>query len=334
LPQIVTALRETILAAGGEVRFNTKVTDLLIRNGEIKGVITHDGATVEGIGVILATGHSARDIFELLHQRQVCIEAKPFAMGVRIEHPQSLIDHLQYHRPERGDYLPAAAYSLVNQVKFQGVERGVFSFCMCPGGFHCSRGYGSGRSSSQWHVAFAPRFALRQLGNGGRHPPRRPPALPAVRSFAGLQMQRELEQKACEAAGGSQVAPAQRMLDFVNRKISSDLLPTSYQPGLASVDMSTVLPAPMTHRLREGFKVFGQKMRGYLTNEAQLIGVESRTSSPVRIPRDKETLDTRLWRGFFPAAKVPVMPVALCQRRWTANVAPKKWEKKYGKAIF
>ncbi|MES2730660.1 MAG: FAD-dependent oxidoreductase [Bacteroidota bacterium] len=303
LPQIVAALRETIIEAGGQVLFNTKVTDLVIRQGEWKGVVTQSGETIEGIGVILATGHSARDIFELLHRHNVCIEAKPFAMGVRIEHQQSLIDSLQYHRTERGDYLPAAAYSLVSQVKYKGVERGVFSFCMCPGGFIVPAATApgeivvNGMSPSRRDSYYANSGMVVAINEEDWLPYQQ------YGPLAGLQMQRELEQKACAAAGGTQVAPAQLMLDFVNQKVSTHLLPTSYQPGLASVQMSEVLPEPIAHRLREGFKLFGQKMRGYLTNEAQIIGVESRTSSPVRIPRDKETLEHPTLARLFPCGE-------------------------------
>jgi uncharacterized FAD-dependent dehydrogenase len=303
LPQIVAALRETIIQAGGQVLFNTKVTDLVIRQGEWKGVVTQSGETTEGIGVILATGHSARDIFELLHRHHVLIEAKPFAMGVRIEHQQSLIDSLQYHRTERGDYLPAAAYSLVNQVKYKGVERGVFSFCMCPGGFIVPAATApgeivvNGMSPSRRDSYYANSGMVVAINEEDWLP------YQPYGPLAGLQMQRELEQKACAAAGGTQVAPAQLMMDFVNQRVSSHLLPTSYQPGLASVQMSEVLPEPIAYRLREGFKAFGQKMRGYLTNEAQIIGVESRTSSPVRIPRDKETLEHPTLARLFPCGE-------------------------------
>jgi len=303
LPQIVIALRETIIEAGGQVLFDTKMTDLLIRNGELKGVVTAKGETIEGIGVILATGHSARDIFELLHRRQVLIEAKPFAMGVRIEHQQSLIDSLQYHCTDRGDYLPAAAYSLVNQVKYQGLERGVFSFCMCPGGFIVPAATAPGEVVVN---GMSPSRRDSRFANSGMVVAINEEDLKAYEKFgplAGLQMQKKLEQKACALAGGTQVAPAQRMLDFVNRKDSATLLPTSYQPGLASVDMSAVLPAHISHRLREGFKVFGQKMRGYLTNEAQIVGVETRTSSPVRIPRDKESLEHPTLPRLFPCGE-------------------------------
>lgn len=332
LPQIVADLRQTIIAAGGEVLFNTKVTDLMIRKSEITGVITGDGETVEGIGVILATGHSARDIFELLHRRQVIIESKPFAMGVRIEHQQSLIDHLQYRCTDRGDYLPAAAYSLVSQVKYQGVERGVFSFCMCPGGFIVPAATAPGEIVVN---GMSPSRRDSTYANSGMVVAINDEDLLAYQKFgplAGLEMQRNLEQRACALAGGTQVAPAQRMMDFVDRKISADLLPTSYQPGLASADMSAVLPAPIAHRLREGFRVFGQKMRGYLTNDAQIIGVESRTSSPVRIPRDRETLEHPTLSRLFPCGEGAGFAGGIVSAAMDGERCAERLQARYGKA--
>ncbi len=303
LPNIVTALRESVLAAGGEFLFDKKVTDFILKEGEIQGVITEDGAEYTGLGVVLATGHSARDIFELLHQRQVYIEAKPFAMGVRIEHQQSVIDRIQYHCESRSAWLPASSYALVTQAKYKGEERGVFSFCMCPGGYIVPAATApgeivvNGMSPSRRDSKFAnsgmvvainePDWQMHQ-----EHGP-----------LAALRMQQMLEQKAFRLAGGTQAAPAQRMVDFVNGKVSAGLLDTSYQPGLVSVNMHELLPPMISVRLREGFKVFGQKMKGYLTNDAQLIGVESRTSSPVRIPRDRESLEHVQVKRLFPSAE-------------------------------
>ena len=331
LPQIVTALRETILRAGGEVRFNTRVTDLISGQNQLRGVVTHTGEAIEGVGVILATGHSARDVFELLHRRGVLLEAKPFAMGVRIEHPQALIDALQYHRPDRGQYLPAASYSLVGQVKYGGAERGVFSFCMCPGGFIVPAATApgevvvNGMSPSRRDSRYANSGMVVAIQEEDWLPYR------AYGPLAGLQMQRELEERACAAAGGSQTAPAQRMLDFVRRKVSADLLPTSYQPGLASVDMAEVLPAPMAHRLREGFKEFGQKMRGYLTNEAQLIGVESRTSSPVRIPRGRDTLEHPTLARLYPCGEGAGFAGGIVSAAMDGERCAEKLKERYGK---
>lgn len=303
LPGIVTELRESILNAGGEFHFDTKVTDVVLTNQEIKGVITENGDKIEGLGVILATGHSARDIFELLHYRSIYIEAKPFAMGVRIEHPQPLIDSIQYHCENRGEYLPASSYALVAQVKHKGVEKGVFSFCMCPGGYIVPAATApgevvvNGMSPSRRDSKYANSGMVVAIDEDDMLPYQK------FGPLAGLQMQKELEQRACHLAGGTQVAPAQVMSDFVHGKLSKELLPTSYQPGLQSVQMSEVLPENIAYRLKEGFKIFGQKMRGYLTDQAQIIGVESRTSSPVRIPRDKETLEHVQVKRLFPCAE-------------------------------
>jgi len=303
LPNIVTALRESILAAGGEFLFNKKVTGFLLKDGEMEGVRTEDGHEYRGLGVILATGHSARDIFELLHQQHIHVEAKPFAMGVRIEHQQALIDRIQYHGADRGDYLPASSYALAAQVKYNGEERGVFSFCMCPGGYIVPAATAPGELVVN---GMSPSRRDSKYANSGMVVAVNEPDWQAYKAhgpLAALRMQQELEQKASRMAGGTQAAPAQRMTDFVKGKVSSSLLPTSYQPGLVSLDMHAVLPAPIAVRLREGFKAFGSKMRGYLTDEAQLIGIESRTSSPVRIPRDRDTLEHPQTKRLFPCAE-------------------------------
>lgn len=308
LPNVVADLRQSILNAGGDVRFDTKVTDFVLDKGEIKGVITATGEAITGIGVILATGHSARDIFYLLHNRNIRIEAKPFAMGVRIEHQQRLIDQFQYHRPDRGDYLPAASYSLVTQTRFNGVERGVFSFCMCPGGFIVPaatapgelvvNGMSPSRRDSKYAnsglvVAITDQDLKPYLDEG---------------PLAGLALQQDLERWACRIGSNqsdkpSQTAPAQRVADFVNGRVSGELLPTSYQPGLLSVDMTDVLPDHIAQPLRQGLRDFGQKMRGYLSNDGQVIGVESRTSSPVRIPRHRDTCEHVELRRLFPCGE-------------------------------
>jgi uncharacterized protein len=291
LPRVVQALRETVLRHGGEVLFNTRVDDILLEGGEAVGVRTATGETIKGLGIILATGHSARDIFHLLQQRGILIESKPFALGVRVEHPQQLIDSIQYHCTSRSAWLPAAAYSLVAQVPFRGVERGVFSFCMCPGGFIVPAATAPGEVVVN---GMSPSRRDSRFANSG--------IVVAVEAddvkpysqwgpLAGLMYQQAVEQAACQAGGGTQVAPAQRLADFVARRPSSSLPDTSYQPGLQSVMMQEVLPPVIGERLREGFKVFGQKMRGYLTNEAQIVGVESRTSSPVKIPRLADGLE-------------------------------------------
>ena len=303
LPQLVTELRESILLAGGEVHFNTKVIDFILQNKEIKGVILENGNEISGLGVILATGHSARDIFELCQKRNVLIEAKPYAMGVRIEHQQSLIDSLQYHRVERGKYLPAASYSLVGQTYFKGIQRGVFSFCMCPGGFIVPSATApgelvvNGMSPSRRDSKFANSGMVVAINDVDLLPYKQFGAL------AGLALQKELEQKACRMAGGGQTAPAQLVGDFIKNKLSKSLLDTSYQPGIVSSDMMNILPDFLGKPLQEGLNLFGQKMRNYSSNEAQIIGIESRTSSPVRIPRDKETLEHLEIKRLFPCGE-------------------------------
>lgn len=310
LPNVVADLRESIIRAGGEIRFNTKVVDLMVKQGELRGVITANGEELTGLGIILATGHSARDIFHLLHDRNVLIEAKPFAMGVRIEHQQSLIDQFQYHRPDRGDYLPAASYSLVTQTRFNGVERGVFSFCMCPGGFIVPAATApgelvvNGMSPSRRDSKYANSGLVVAITDADLKP------YADEGPLAGLALQQELERWACRMGNHghtsdrpSQTAPAQRVADFVDGRVSGDLLPTSYQPGLASVDMGEVLPDHIAQPLRQGLRDFGRKMRGYLSNDGQIIGVESRTSSPVRIPRDRDTCEHVVVRRLFPCGE-------------------------------
>lgn len=304
LPQLVTALRQSILDAGGEVHFDTKVTDVVVSNNTIQGVVSQSGDVLEGEAVILATGHSARDIFELLHQKNILIETKPFALGVRVEHPQELIDRIQYHCPaHREPYLPASSYTLVHQAMIQHAERGVFSFCMCPGGFIVPSATApgevvvNGMSPSRRDSKFANSGIVVAVNENDFKEYARYGAL------AGMYFQRAVEQQACAIAGGTQAAPAQRLVDFVEKKTSASLVETSYQPGLASVEMRAVLPSFIADALQQGFKNFGSKMKGYLTNEAQIVGVESRTSSPVRIPRDKETLEHPQIKGLFPCGE-------------------------------
>jgi uncharacterized FAD-dependent dehydrogenase len=304
LPKIVTELRESIIQAGGEIHFEMKVIDLISTSTEIKGVITADGIRHEAESVILATGHSARDIFQLLAQRKILVEAKPFALGVRVEHQQILIDKIQYHcSVDRGKYLPASSYALVHQARWKGEERGVFSFCMCPGGFIVPAATApgevvvNGMSPSRRDSKFANSGVVVAVSEKDfqyyqRHGP-----------LAGMYFQMEVEQKACAFGGGNQTAPAQRLMDFVDGKISNSLLDTSYQPELQSVDMKSVLPDFIFQSLKQGFGNFGTKMKGYMTNEAQVVGVESRTSSPVRIPRDKQTLEHSKVKRLFPCAE-------------------------------
>ena len=301
LPAVVQALREAIIDAGGEVHFETRVTDLLLDNNQLRGVVTATGATIEAEATILATGHSARDIYELLHRRGVLIEAKPFALGVRVEHPQELIDQAQYRRAERG-LLPAASYSLVHQTEVRGEQRGVFSFCMCPGGFIVPAATApgevvvNGMSPSRRDSRFANSGIVAAVELADLDVKQHGP-------LAGLHFQQQIEQLACQAAGGTQRAPAQLLGDFLKNKLSASLLETSYQPGLVAVQMDDVLGPVLAERLRQGFRDFGRKIPGYATNAAQIVGVESRTSAPIRIPRDKDTLRHPVVAGLYPCGE-------------------------------
>jgi uncharacterized FAD-dependent dehydrogenase len=303
LPPLIAGIRQSILDAGGEIHFNSRVTDFIIKSGEMKGAITQDGNQYEGIGLILATGHSARDIFYLLKEKNVLMDFKPFALGVRVEHQQSFIDKVQFHCEDRGPWLPAASYSLVSQIPYMGVSRGVFSFCMCPGGFIVPS------ATSQEEVVvngMSPSKRDSEFANSGIVVAIEKEDLKEYSQhdfFAGLEFQKDVERKAWEMGGKTQMAPAQRLLDFTNNKLSDSLLKTSYQPGLISVRMEEVLPPFISHRLKEGFRIFGQKMKGFLSNEAQIIGVESRTSSPVFIPRNKETMEHIQVKRLFPCGE-------------------------------
>jgi uncharacterized protein len=304
LPRLVAELRETILQAGGEVLFNTRVDDLIIDRDTITGVVTAAGDSIVGEAVILANGHSARDVFEILHRKKILIEAKPFALGVRVEHPQALIDQIQYHcEGSRNEFLPASSYALVHQATVSQAQRGVFSFCMCPGGFIVPSATApgevvvNGMSPSRRDSKFANSGIVvavdeKDLKAYARHG-----------ALAAMYFQKDIEQRACVVAGGTQAAPAQRLVDFLEKKVSASLPETSYQPGLTSVEMREVLPTFLSEALTQGFKNFGSKMKGYLTNEAQIVGVESRTSSPVRIPRDKETLEHPQIKMLFPCGE-------------------------------
>ncbi|TDX00285.1 NAD(P)/FAD-dependent oxidoreductase [Dinghuibacter silviterrae] len=288
LPQIMTAMREHILACGGRFLFEEKVSGLLFAEdgARIRGVITAAGHQHEGDAVLLATGHSARDVFEFLHAQGVDIHFKPFALGVRIEHPQALIDSIQYHRTVRDVFLPPAAYNLVEQVD----GRGVFSFCMCPGGIIAPASTAPGEvvvngwSPSKRDNAFACSGIVTSIDELQ--------VLPFARfgPLAGVAYQRAVEQKAFEAGGGALVAPAQRMADFAAGRLSSTLPSSSYIPGLRSVPLEEVLPPFVYEGLQKAFVDFGRKMPGYFTNDAVVVATESRTSSPVRIPRDPVTL--------------------------------------------
>lgn len=303
LPKVIAAIRETIIEFGGEILFESKVVDFLIEWDEMKGVVLENGEQLKGEGVVLATGHSARDIFHLLQQKKVKIEAKPFALGVRVEHPQSLIDKIQYHCDHRGEFLPAAPYSLVSQVNFAQKQRGVFSFCMCPGGFIVPSATApgevvvNGMSPSRRDSKYANSGIVFSVDKEDYLP------FKEKGELAGMYFQSSIEQAACEVAGGTQQAPAQRLVDFVQKRHSNQLLDTSYQPGIISADLGNVFPHDLVEYLRKGFQDFGKKMKGYLTNEAVVVGVESRTSSPVKIPRDRESLEHVEVKRLFPCAE-------------------------------
>lgn len=296
LPGIISAIRETILNAGGEVLFDSQMTDLIVDFGQVKGIEVNFQDKYLAENIILATGHSARDVYELLSRKNILIEAKPFALGVRIEHPQSIIDSAQYHAEERSEFLPPAYYSLVEQVG----SRGVFSFCMCPGGIiaPCATGQNeivvNGWSPSKRNNPFANSGTVVQV------------TLDDVLGYDPLRMlnfQSQIEQLAFNAGGGNLVAPAQRMVDFVNNKLSLDLPKNSYLPGTKSSMLDNILPNFVSDSLKVALPLFGKKIKGYYTNEAILVGVESRTSSPVRIPRDKETLQHPQVLGLYPCAE-------------------------------
>ena len=286
LPQIITTIRKQIIDSGGEFLFEKRVIDLKTEDGIIKKVITADGATIAGDAVVLATGHSARDIFLMLHDKKIKIEFKPFALGVRVEHPQTLIDSVQYHSLVRDEFLPPSSYSLVHQVD----GKGVFSFCMCPGGIIAPASTNpnelvvNGWSPSKRNNPFANSGIVVSVEEKDVLAHKEHGVLSA------MYFQQEVEQKAFAAGGGKFVAPAQRLIDFCENKISSTLPECSYLPGINSAGLRDVLPSFINERLRIGFKEFGKKMRGYYTNDAVLVATESRTSSPVRIPRDPETL--------------------------------------------
>lgn len=299
LPQIIQDIREKIIECGGEVLFETRVTDFIIKNNEIQGVTTQKGDTISANKVILATGHSARDIFELLDKKKIFIEAKPFALGVRAEHPQELIDKIQYSCDFRGDYLPPAPYSIVKQVN----GRGMYSFCMCPGGViaPCATSPGevvtNGWSPSKRDQSTANSGIVVELKLEDFKP------FAKFGALAGMEFQKAIEQKAWHLAEETQKVPAQRMVDFTQNKMSTSIPKTSYVPGTTSVEMGQVFPRFLTQIMREGFIEFGKSMRGYMTNEAILHAPESRTSSPVRIPRDNETLEHVQIKGLYPCGE-------------------------------
>jgi uncharacterized FAD-dependent dehydrogenase len=299
LPKIIEDIRNKIIEFGGQVLFDTRVTDILVKNNEVEGVVTQNDDKILANKLILATGHSARDIFELLDKKKIFIEAKPFALGVRAEHSQQLIDSIQYSCDYRGEHLPPAPYSIVKQVN----GRGMYSFCMCPGGViaPCATSPGevvtNGWSPSKRDQVTANSGIVIELKLEDFKP------FAKFGALAGMEFQKSIEQKAWHLAGQTQKVPAQRMIDFTQNKVSADIPKTSYVPGTTSVEMGQVFPGFLSQILREGFKEFGKSMRGYLTNEAILHAPESRTSSPVRIPRDPMTYEHLQIKGLYPCGE-------------------------------
>ena len=301
LPTVISNIGQTILDSGGEIHLEKKLTEILIENNRVIGCKTEDGSVFHANSLILATGHSAHDIYELLHKQGILLEPKGFAMGVRVEHKQSLIDSIQYHSTTRSEYLPAANYSLVEQVN----DRGVYSFCMCPGGHIVPAS-----SNGDEIVVNGMSASLRNspYANSGIVVEIRPEDIPEhfqqYGVLAGMKFQESVEKMAFTNNGGQgQVAPAQRLGDFVQGKLSADLPECSYLPGLISSPLHFWLPENISSRLREGFKKFDRKMKGFLTNDAIVVGVETRSSAAVRIPRDAETGQHPVITGLYPAGE-------------------------------
>jgi len=299
LPKIVANIRETILQYGGEIHFESHVSDFILENSTMRGVIVNHTEEHYADAIILATGHSARDIYELLQRRNIRIEAKPFALGVRIEHAQQLIDKIQYNQSPREENLPASSYKLVCQVE----NRGVFSFCMCPGGLVVPAATApgeivvNGMSMSRRDSAYANSGTVVAIEEEDLKPFREHGV------FAGLALQKNVEQAMFNFGDGSQKAPAQRLTDFVRGKISTSLPDSSYIPGLISAPLHELLPPFIAKKLQIAVQEFGRKMRGYYTEEANVIGTESRTSAPIRIPRDRTTYMHPEVQGFFPCGE-------------------------------
>ncbi len=298
LPQIIVNMREAIIAAGGEVHFESKLTDLFIENGQLSGIEINQNQKFDFKNAILATGHSARDIFELLHNKGLELKAKAFALGVRIEHAQDLIDKIQYHGRVNDSFLPPASYSLVTQVE----GKGVYSFCMCPGGIVAPCATAEGEVVTN---GWSPSKRNNPYSNSGIVVSVEPEELPNWKNnpMVCLDFQKSVEKACWEAAGKTQKVPAQCMKDFVDNKKSTSFPRSSYQPGIVSVNLNDVLPPFISNRLRKAFVDFGQKMHGYLTNDAVLHAPESRTSSPIQIPRDEITLQHPQVKGLFPCAE-------------------------------
>ncbi|MDI6403098.1 FAD-binding protein, partial [Balneolaceae bacterium ANBcel3] len=299
LPDIISKIRECILSCGGEIHFNSRVSDILIKANAVQGVVLQNGDTFTAQRIILASGHSARDIFELLHRRNVALELKPLAIGVRVEHDQNLIDRIQYSCEERGPYLPPSSYRFARQIN----GRGFYSFCMCPGGVIApcatrqneivTNGWSSSRRSrSTANSGIVVELRERDFEAYSRYGP-----------LAAMAFQQAIEQNAWEMGGKTQTAPAQRMVDFVQNKPSSQLPKTSYAPGIVSSNLRELFPDYIYQTLAAGFKEVGQFMRGYYTNDAIIHAPETRTSSPVRIPRNPDTLEHIQIKGLYPCGE-------------------------------
>lgn len=297
LPGVIKAMRQSIIAAGGRVLFGSKVTDLIVDNGEVKGVVTADGSQYHG-PVILATGHSARDVYHMLLKHDITLEAKGIAVGVRLEHPQELIDRLQYHSPAgRGKYLPAAEYSMLTRV----ADRAVYSFCMCPGGFVIPAASAPGQMVVN---GMSPSNRGTRWSNSGMVVEVLPDDVPGTDPLKMMHYQEEIESRFFAASpDGSQKAPAQRMTDFIAARPSSSLAESSYAPGLYQARVDMLLPEAISSRLRKGFEEFGRKQRGFVTDKATVIGDETRTSAPVRIPRTPDSMVHVNVAGLYPAGE-------------------------------
>ncbi|MDR1983986.1 MAG: NAD(P)/FAD-dependent oxidoreductase [Prevotellaceae bacterium] len=298
LPEIVKNMTRTIIDCGGEIYFDSKVDDIIVSGKKIESIKCSNGNIFKAKALILATGHSARDIYELLDRKNIKIQAKNFAAGVRVEHPQSLINSMQYHSQAENKFLPAASYSLTAQVQ----ERGVYSFCMCPGGYIVPASTAAdeivvnGMSSSRRHTPFANSGIIVEIRIEDLK------EFEHYKNLCGLKFQQQMEKAAFENGGGGQIAPAQRLSDFVNSKYSSDLPRSSYLVGLQTSPLYEWLPQIIRKRLQEAFKIFDKKMRGYLTNEALIAGVESRSSSPICIPRNDNMQHVEI-EGLFPCGE-------------------------------
>lgn len=299
LPKIIASMREEIIAQGGEVRFNSKLTNLYFQNNEIHEIEVNGNERLKADAYILATGHSARDIFELLNKNAIEIQFKPFALGVRAEHPQVVIDSIQYHCETRGDFLPPASYSLVHQVN----KKGVYSFCMCPGGIIAPCATAPGEIVTN---GWSPSKRNNPWANSGIVVSVEWDDIPEFHKYgplAGMEFQKSVEQKCWSSAGKTQQAPAQRIIDFIDKKESKNLPDCSYFPGIVSKNLHDILPNFISETLREGFIAFGKKMKGYLHPDAVIVATESRTSSPVRIPRDFESFAHPQLSNFYPCGE-------------------------------